>query len=461
LPRLVRDTARECGKDVRLEISGHGVEIDREMVESIRDPLIHIVRNAIDHGIEPADKRAAAGKPATSILRVSALQAGNQVSIEISDDGRGIDTAKLVRRALAAGILDASRAESIDPAQAAMLVFEPGLSTADDVTRLSGRGVGMDVVRVNVERVGGRVALTNRPGLGLTVTLQAPLTLSIVNALIVEADGAVFALPQGTIEEVLAVREGSVRLEPIGGGLVAVIRGLAFPAFSLSALLGGPAGTPQLVVMLGLPSGGRFALAVDAVFDHEELVVRPMAPQIASIGLFAGQSLGHDGRPVAVIDAAGLGAAAGLSRTEMLGARAHVEPVARRPSVLVATALDGRRIGIRSGLIDRLIDTDRQDWIDVGDQRFVVLAGRHVEGVAGGVLPAAGHVPALVLNIGTHQRVLPVADVHDLAELGELAGVSGAGAEGLARIGDETVIVLDVGGWGVPGPIDLHRRDAA
>ena len=444
LPRLVRDTARECGKDVKLELSGQGVEIDREMVESIRDPLIHIVRNAIDHGVEAREQRIAAGKPTTSVLRISAVQSGNQVSIEISDDGRGIDIAKLVRRALAANILDSARAEALDAAQSAMLVFEPGISTADRVTTMSGRGVGMDVVRANVERLGGRVALANRPGQGLTVTLQAPLTLSIVNALLVAAGGQVFGLPQGAIEEVLSIRQLGVRIEPIGGGLVAVVRGMVFPAYSLSALLGGEMGTPAFLVMLTLSSGSRFALAVDAVLDHEELVVRPMSPQIAAIGLFAGQSLGHEGRPIIVLDPAGLAASAGVVRSAAHELPVQPKAIVRGPSIVIATALDGQRICVRTAIVERLIDTDRRDWTEIDGQRFVLIAGQHVEAIGEGTLPDAGYVPALLLRSETERRLLPVAAVHDLGELGEVTPVARLGVEGLARIGDESLLLLDL-----------------
>ncbi len=449
LPRLVRDTAKECGKNVRLEISGEGVEIDREMVEAIRDPLIHIVRNAIDHGIEPSEDRVQLGKSATSTLRVSALQSGNQVSIEISDDGRGIDTDKLVRRALTAGLIDKASAEAIDPANAAMLVFHAGLSTTDAVSQISGRGVGMDVVRANVERLGGRVTLNNVPGRGLSVTLKAPLTLSIVNVLVVKTGGSLFALPQGAIDEVLSLRQADVRLEPMGGGLIAVVRGVIHPAFALSAVLGLEAGQPELIVMLSTPSGARLALAVEDVLDHEELVARPMAPGIAAAGLFAGQSLGHDGQPIIILDAAGIAASQGMARTDdraaPVGPNGHDELVSlkRHPSVLIATSLDGETIAVRATAIERLIDTVHADWSEIGRGRYLRADGSHLTAVPGGELPK-GQVPVLLLARGDARLALPLREVRDLVAMERVTQVDIDGVEGLIHLGHETAALLDV-----------------
>ncbi len=444
LPRLVRDTAQECGKSVVLELGGQDVEIDREMVESIRDPLLHIVRNAIDHGIETSAQRLKLGKPPAGTIRIHAHQSGNQVSIEISDDGRGIDTSRLIEKAIAANILDRAQAMSLDHLAAMELMFAPGLSTADEVTKISGRGVGMDVVRANVERLGGNVVLANRPGLGLSITLKAPLTLSIVNALVIVAGGQRFAIPRGAIEEVVPLRQGAARLENLGGGKVAVIRGTAHPAFLLAPLLGLNEQPPKLIVMVTTPSTPPYALAVDGVVDHEELVVRPMAPQLASCGIFAGQSLGDDGLPVVVLDPTGLAQLGGLQRAELNHAQAQEEASEpRAPSVLIATAHDGQKIAVRSALIERLIETDRQDWSDVDDKRFVVVDGCHLTASAKGMLPEKGAIPALLLNDGARRAVIGVAAVHDLVPMSALAAVGADGIEGLLRIDDQSILLID------------------
>ena len=443
LPRLVRDTARDCNKPVTLEITGQDVEIDREMVEAIRDPLIHIVRNAIDHGIESADDRRARGKPAQSILRINAAQSGNQVSIEVVDDGRGIDTAALVQKAITSKLIEPARAALLDESAAAALIFTAGVSTAERVTTISGRGVGLDVVRAKVERLGGSVTLVNRPGYGLSITLRAPLTLSIVNALVVHAGGQRFAIPRAAIEEVVSLRAATARLETVGGGLVAVVRGVAYTAFALTPLLGMDGGDPTLLVMLSTPAGGRYGLAVDAVGDHEELVVRPMAPQIAARGVFAGQSLGDDGRPVVILDPVGLAALGGLTRAEAHQAPIPVRTERPAPSVVIATTFDGRKVAVRAVLVERLIGTVRADWTCVADEHFVFLDGRHVSATVMGPLPAEGDIAAMLLHDGVRRAVFAVAQVHDLVALPELKQVAHEGLEGLFRHDGAAVELLD------------------
>lgn len=443
LPRLVRDTAKECGKQVTLELSGQDVEIDREMVEAIRDPLVHIVRNAIDHGIEHPDVRAAAGKPTGSVLRIAALQSGNQVSIEISDDGRGIDTHALIERAIAAKKIDRARGAALDPTTAAQLIFEPGISTAEKVTTLSGRGVGMDVVRANVERLGGSVALVNRPGLGLTVTLRAPLTLSIVNALVVRAGGQGFAVPRSSVEEVVALNRGHARLEAVGGGHIAVVRGAAHPAYVLSSLLGLRATEPRLAAIIATSSGHRYALAVDAVLDHEELVVRPMAPQLAGQGIFAGQSLGDDGCPVIVLDPVGIAASVGMARAAGPIVSEAVDTPMKVGSVVIAAAFDGRWIAVRSALVERLVETSRNDWLAVGGRWFAAMDGCHLAGCLTGALPETGLISTMILSDGQRRVILPVSAVHDLAPLTVAVPVDTDGVEGLLNIDGRPVELLD------------------
>ena len=443
LPRLVRDTAKECGKLVTLELSGQDVEIDRELVQAIRDPLVHIVRNAIDHGIERPDARAAAGKPAASVLRVAALQSGNQISIEISDDGHGIDTDALIERATAAKKIDGARGDALDPSTAAQLIFEPGLSTAEKVTTVSGRGVGMDVVRANVERLGGSVALVNRPGFGLTVTLRAPLTLSIVNALVVRAGGQGFAVPRGSVEEVVALNRDHARLDAIGGGHIAIVRGVAHPAYILSSLLGLRVSEPRLAVIITTPSGKRYALAVDAVTDHEELVVRPMAPQLAAQGFFAGQSLGDDGCPIIVLDLVGIAASVGMSRVFAPIVADIVDTPQKIGSVVIATDFDGRSIAVRSVLVERLVETSRQDWLLVGGRWFVAMDGGHLTGCRAAELPNDGLISAMILFDGQRRVILPVAGVHDLVPLAGAVPIDTDGVEGLLNIDGQPVELLD------------------
>jgi len=445
LPRLVRDTAAAVGKTVELEIHGHDVEIDREMIEAIRDPLIHIVRNAIDHGIEFPEARIAAGKPGAGRLAIIAQQSGNQVSIEVVDDGRGIDTARVVEKAVAARLIEAGRAALLDDDAASQLIFEPGLSTASAVTSVSGRGVGMDVVRANVERLGGAVSLSNRPGQGLAITIRAPLTLSIVTALIVTSGDRRFAIPRGAIEEVVTLRSGKSRLDRVGGALVAVVRGESLPAFSLSSALDLAASEPRLAIVLLAPGGRRYALAVDSVSDTEELVVRPMAPRLAGVGVFAGQSLADDGRPIVVLDPHGLAVRGGLDRSTVVKppVAPSVPDVVR--SMLLVTLLDGRQAAVRSSVVDRILDVATDSFIAVGTHDFVIIDNVHVEAIRFGPL---GDGPSVTtLRLSDHQRTvaLPVAFVHDLVPIPALTPVGDEWVEGLAIVDGVSVLVLDGG----------------
>jgi two-component system chemotaxis sensor kinase CheA len=315
LPRLVRDLAAELGKTVELEVDGGDVELDREMIETIRDPLTHIIRNAVDHGIESAADRAKAGKPAKGCLQVCARQSGNQILIEISDDGRGIDGDALVRKAVAAGVIGAEEGARLSPAERASLVFEAGLSTAQAVTSISGRGVGMDVVRANIERIGGVVEIDSRPGQGLRLTLRVPLTLTIIPALTVSAGGQVYAIPRSAIEEIVRCRSNAVRIDQVGGAAMASIRERRLPLVSLAASLGlqpAVAAMDQSLIVLKPAGGELYALAVDAVHDHEELVIKPAAALLMGIGLYAGTTLADDGSPVLLLDPSGLAADAGV-----------------------------------------------------------------------------------------------------------------------------------------------------
>ena len=238
LPRMVRDLAAELDKQVALEVDGGDVELDREMIEMIRDPLTHIIRNAIDHGIEAPEARRKANKPETGTLRVCARQSGNQILIEVGDDGRGLDGEKLVRKAIANGLVTSEQAERLSPAQRTALIFEAGISTASEVTAISGRGVGMDVVRANIERIGGVVDVDSKPGQGVRLTLRVPLTLTIIPALTVSAGGQCYAIPRSAIEEIVRRSSDMVRIEAVGGSYVASIRDKRIPLASLAEVLG-------------------------------------------------------------------------------------------------------------------------------------------------------------------------------------------------------------------------------
>jgi len=362
LPHMVRDISAELGKLVQLEIDGGDVELDREMIEMIRDPLTHIVRNAIDHGIEPPEARILAGKPKTGRLHVSARQVGNQILIEVIDDGRGIDADRLVQKALAVGLINQDRAASLSWERKLELIFEPGLSTAQQVTAISGRGVGMDVVRANVERIGGLVDIDSRPGQGLRLTLRVPLTLTIIPALTISGGGQHFAIPRSAIDEIVRIGGETVKMGTLGGADIVFIRGTRLPVVSLGDVIGLEArGNQTNLVVLKLSGGARYALAVEAVHDHEELVVKPAAPVVMACGIYGGTTLPDNSRPMLLLDVAGVAEKAGVGRDDKNADAApeEAEEIVQDDSavpVLLFRDLDGIERGIPLALVERIED---------------------------------------------------------------------------------------------------------
>jgi two-component system chemotaxis sensor kinase CheA len=442
LPRMVRDLSAELGKQVSLDADGGDVELDREMIEMIRDPLTHIVRNAIDHGIELPQERAAAGKPKAGALRVSARQAGNQIVIEVADDGRGIDGEALVRQARAAGLVSAEQAEKLTPAQKTALVFLPGLSTAGEVTAISGRGVGMDVVRANIERIGGVVDIDTRPSQGVRLAIRVPLTLTIIPALTVSAGGQVFAIPRSAIDEILRVGGGAVTFDRIGEAEVATVRERRMPVVALPGLLGveaAAARADQRIILLKPAGGDVYALLVDAVHDHEELVVKPAAPAVMAAGLYAGTTLADDGRPILLLDPSGMARQAGVHFEESEVERAiqagadGLEAARRESTLLLFRTLDGGRRAVPVAAIERIEDV-AADAIAFSAGRLRVALGEKILPLAGcEAAPEAGKLRILRLTDGVSEIAYGFAEVIDIRALalelqpspapGEIAGV--------------------------------------
>ena len=270
-PRLVRDLSAELGKQVFIELENGEVELDREMIELIRDPLLHILRNAVDHGIElPAD-RLAAGKREAGMLTVSARQTGNTIHIGIMDDGRGIDCDALADKAVEAGIVTPEKVAEMSRTEKIELIFEPGLSTAHRVTAISGRGVGMDVVRSNIEKFGGTLEIESLPGEGTRFLICVPLTLSILPSLTVETQGQTFAIPRSYVEEIVSTSGGQLEFAQIGERRYLTFRDRRLACVSLGSALGLEDGNADasLFVILRLGWGDLYALAVDRIFDHQ------------------------------------------------------------------------------------------------------------------------------------------------------------------------------------------------
>jgi len=442
LPRMVRDLSAELNKQVLVDIEGGDVELDREMIEMIRDPLTHIIRNSVDHGIEKPADRLKSGKREIGVLSVSARQSGNQILIDIHDDGRGIDGKRLVEKAISNGVLSKEDAAQLSPRDQLALIFEAGLSTAKEVTAISGRGVGMDVVRSNVERIGGIVEVDSKMGEGTRMTLRVPLTLTIIPALTVSIAGQHFAIPRSAIEEIVRANGESVTLEHFGGAGVATIRGRRVPEVSLATILGLESQVEEqdrrLIVLR--PAGGDvYALSVDRIHDHEELVVKPAAPAVMATGLYAGTTLADDGSPILLMDPAGIAQVGGVKleaqeRTARIADGPTADVVKATP-VLLFRGLDGGRRALRLAVVDRIEEVPASNIRATAGQLRVQL-GETILPLAGASSQDIkdGKVRLFRLNDGHHEIGYAFAEVIDFAAIesdvihadcpGEISGVS-------------------------------------
>jgi two-component system chemotaxis sensor kinase CheA len=423
LPRLVRDIAIELGKDIELRIDGSEVEIDREMVEALRDPLTHILRNASDHGIESTAERRAAGKDPVGHIHVSARQSGNQIIIEIADDGRGINVDKLGIRAIAANVTTVGEWQTMSPRARLNTIFTPGLSTADSVTSISGRGVGMDVVRNNLQAIGGTIELENYEGHGLKITLRLPLTLSIIAGLSVRAGSQIFGIARSSVVEMVSTSNPNVKFEELGGRKIVSIRNIRYPFKSLEDILGiaqgaDMPGESRTLIVMRPAVGANFVLEVAAVIDNEELVVKPGAPLVMGSGLFAGTSLPDNGRPMLLLDASGLGNAMGLSATNRddrdADSGADADTKNNGPSALLFIATDGRKQAIRLSAIERMEDIEISQIQHVGGRTRVSADGGLYDLWEYESAPDDGLVKVLRLSDGDSTCYLAVSDVLDI-----------------------------------------------
>ena len=311
LPRIVRDLGVHVGKQVRLEMTGAETELDRSVIEAIKDPLTHLVRNAIDHGIEAPEVRVARGKPAEGRLSLRAFHDGGQVNLEISDDGAGIDPAKIGAKALERGLVSAEQLAAMSERDIINMIFLAGFSTAEAITNVSGRGVGMDVVKTNMERIGGSVEVSAKPGVGTTFKIKIPLTLAIVSAVVVACADQRLTIPQASLLEIIRLEgdERTSRIEHISGAPVFRLRDNLIPLVSLREALGFPAAElgdrSWFIAVLG-HKDRQYGLLVDQVVDTEEIVVRPLSAHLKVIQEFSGVTMLTDGTLAMIIDVWGL-----------------------------------------------------------------------------------------------------------------------------------------------------------
>ena len=373
-PRIVRDLALACGKRVRVDMEGKETELDKTLLEAIKDPLTHLVRNTVDHGIETPEARLAAGKPEEGRLVLRAYHEGGQVNIELTDDGRGIDPAAVRDKALAKGIVSPDQAARMNERELVNLIFTPGFSTAEQVTNVSGRGVGMDVVRTNIERVGGTVDLRSEPGRGTAIKIKIPLTLAIIPALVVTCGGDRYAIPQVSLLELVRLdgEQADAQIDQVLGSPVYRLRGELLPLVYLSEELGVTPRADDAVHIVVLKADDRqFGLVVDGITDTEEIVVKPLGRHLQGIAAFAGTTIMGDGSVALILDVLGL---------------------AQQTSV-VGEVREGRGAQLADEGEDRRDDTQTLLVCDVGDQRVALplaLVTRLEEFSAGDLERAAG-----------------------------------------------------------------------
>jgi two-component system chemotaxis sensor kinase CheA len=347
LPRIVRDLALELNKKIDLQMIGAETELDRQVLELIKDPLTHMVRNSADHGLETTAERVANGKPETGTITLNAFHEGGHIVIEIGDDGGGLKTSRIKEKVLANGLASENEIESMTDQQVHNFIFRAGFSTAQKVTSVSGRGVGMDVVRTNIERIGGTVELQSAEGKGTTFTIKIPLTLAIVSALIIECAGERFAVPQISVLELVLAGKGSVHtIERIQGTPVLRLRNRLLPLVSLREMLKiqepeqaarGDFSEEETFVIVTQVGPSCFGIIVDKVFDTEEIVVKPVSPVLRNISVFSGNTILGDGSVIMILDPNGIAGELGevtvTDHQEIGGARSKSSRSPGLPSV--------------------------------------------------------------------------------------------------------------------------------
>lgn len=376
-PRIVRDLARSLNKKVNLHLEGTETELDRSIIEAIKDPLTHLVRNAIDHGIEPPEIRVQTGKPPEGNLVLRAYHEGGQVIIEIEDDGRGIDIEKIKRKAIEKGLVSPEEAERLSEKEILSFIFRSGFSTAEKVTQVSGRGVGMDVVKTNIEKLGGSIEINTVLGKGTTVRIKIPLTLAIIPALIVTSHGQRYAIPQVSLRELVSI-EPEKDLLKMGDTEFYRLRGEIIPVVRLSKALGLENGKNEKSLVI-LTTGERFiGLLVDEIFDSEEIVVKPLGKWFKGIPLYSGATIMGDGKLALILDVVGISSLAGLKTEEVERAleEKKVLKSAEETQFILIFDVGEDTFALPLALISRLDKVKADDLKIVGGKEVVIYKNK-------------------------------------------------------------------------------------
>ncbi len=475
LPRVVRDLATSCGKQIQLEMDGAETELDKSIIEAIKDPLTHIVRNCCDHGIERPEVRVGAGKAAQGRLVLRAFHEGGQVNIEISDDGAGINPEKVKKKAVQKGLLRPEQAERITEREAINLIFQPGFSTAEQVTNISGRGVGMDVVKTNIEKIGGTVDLASRNGQGTTVKIKIPLTLAIIPGLVVMSGGERFVIPQVSLLELVRLEgeAGRKMIERIHGTPVYRRRGSLLPIAYLNEALQlpfDPGGRDVINIVVLQAEDRQFGLVVDSINDTQEIVVKPLGKQLKGLTSYAGATIMGDGKVALILDVLGVGLKSGVlseSRESHRGEHKVADSNTDRQTLLLFRSGKFERLAVPLSLVARLEEFPRSEVERASGQDVVQYRGQilplvplenFLGGYGSGLAAERDPVQVIVFSNGDRRIGLLVDQILDIVEDVVVARqkASAAGLLGSAVVGGKVTDFLDLhavieqcggGGW--------------
>lgn len=484
-PRVVRDLARSLGKEIDLQLEGTEVELDKTIIEGLGDPLTHLVRNSADHGIEPPAERAAAGKPAMGTITLKAYHAAGQVNIEIADDGRGLNTEKILNKAMEKGLVSPEQAKSMSEKEKAQLIFLPGLSTAEKVTDVSGRGVGMDVVKSNLDQLGGQVDIETSLGTGTIIRIKLPLTLAIIPSLLVSVGEERFAIPQVNVDELLSVPAAQIgeRIEMVGGAEVLLLRGELIPLLYLSTILDlstndcqaartiprmlgkeheeqeeGAVECPMRDINLVVVSAGqfRYGLVVDQLHDSVEIVVKPLGRHFKDCQGYAGATIMGDGHVALILDVAGLGRLGELNLSLERTVQAKEEETRddqEKISLFTFRNAPQEYCAVPLDLVARVELIDASEIEEVGGRRVIKYRGGTLpvfsldQATNVSMLEQSGELVVIVFLMAGHEIGLLAKAPVDAVEARvtvDTFTLKQPGISGSAIIGGHTTLIVDI-----------------
>ncbi len=457
MPRIIRDLSKDLGKKITLDLKGEDTELDRQVLEMIKDPLTHMVRNSVDHGIEKPDVRRLSGKPETGHIRMNAFHEGGYIIIEVADDGCGLNLKKLKCKAIEAGLISEADAEALSDNQIQKFIFHPGLSTAEAVTSVSGRGVGMDVVRANIEKISGKIDVSSQEGRGTKFSIKIPLTLAIVSALIIESGGERFAIPQiSVLELVRAATDSENRIEHINETPVLRLRNRLLPLVFMNKILGlknTPKDNDEMFIIVSQIGSFIFGIVVDQVFDTEEIVVKPVARILKNLTVYSGNTILGDGSVIMILDPNGIANMISQNRIEDEDAAKNEDissSSSHKESMLIFSAGNSTPKAVPLSLVARLEDV-QIDTIEFSEGKPTVQYRNKMVPLMfideDCKLKSEGRQPLLVFNDGDLTMAIIVNEILDIVEADLKIDLSHErnGRVGSAIISGKVTEIIDVG----------------